>query len=329
MVSAIRILILVLYFIMVRYAYSDDQNSNISSVSTTINDDNYQKYLKYKKLEDKYRIMAEHYHKLSVDNKANTSSTNSGSSSSVKLNKISRSNNKSSVDNYKAIKEPWKGSSFGLGGSMTTGNSQTENLNVATNIKYNPIKRWENTLLFNYLYSIDTSDGSDSEVTVNNIKIDAKTSWDFSKENAIYGSVNYLKDEVGSYSNNWIESVGYQRNLYKTSNLNLNATLGPSLNQSQLQSDNDWSHGIGLQTTLNFSWNFSKNNSFAEKILTNYSYQDKAPNNLAYQSNSILSFKIYKNLNLQLQFQVNGNTWVEPGSKRVDTVTSTSITYIL
>ena len=67
-----------------------------------------------------------------------------------------------------------------------------------------------------------------------------------------------------------------------------------------------------------------------EDFIVNYSYQNNNtvnPNVFIYQSNSILSAKLYKNLSLQLQFQLNGTNVTQPGKQPITTITTTALAY--
>lgn len=45
-----------------------------------------------------------------------------------------------------AITEPWKGTNFGLGGTIATGDSATTNINALANVNYKPMEKWNNKL---------------------------------------------------------------------------------------------------------------------------------------------------------------------------------------
>lgn len=127
-----------------------------------------------------------------------------------------------------------------------------------------------------------------------------------------------------------MESLGYKRVLYKNDNMSLNITTGPSLTQNKLASTGcQFSSGIGAQSSLQYVWNFTEKTSFREEFIVNYSYQNNKvnPNVFIYQNNSILSANIYKDLSLQLQFQLNGTNLHTAGKKPITTITTTALTY--
>ncbi|WP_119343953.1 DUF481 domain-containing protein [Facilibium subflavum] len=221
-----------------------------------------------------------------------------------------------------AVAEPWKGTSFGLGGSMTTGNSASTNYNGNANLSYTPIIPWQNTLTMNYLYSRDDRDNGDG-VKTNKFNAFAKTSWNFDKNNGIYFSVNYLNNQLDTYSYILTESLGYLRQLYSNDNMTLSVSTGPSLTQQKVKQTGEFSNAVGWQSGLDYVWNFTDSSSFKQSFLVNYA----GDNGTTYQSNSSLSTQLYKNLALQFSFQVNGSSWASSGKKRVGTTTTTSLVY--
>ncbi|API85865.1 DUF481 domain-containing protein [Francisella uliginis] len=294
-----------------------------------------EKYLEYKKLAEKYKKLAEQSEPDNTttkeqDNTTASTETKTEAKPKAKSTKPEQKVLKDSKKEDKKEESPWKGTSIGLGGSIVTGNSATTNINVGININYNPTEQWQNNLLFNYLYSHDDTVSDKSGVRVNRAQLSAKTSWDFDKVNGVYGNLNFLRDELDIFSYVLMESGGYKRVLYKNDNMSLNLTAGPSLTQNKLASTGQFSNGVGAQSGLQYVWNFTENSSFKEDFIVNYSYQNNNtinPNVFIYQSNSILSAKLYKNLSLQLQFQLNGTNVTQPGKQPITTITSTALAY--
>ncbi|MED7788052.1 DUF481 domain-containing protein [Francisella sp. 19X1-34] len=310
-----------------------------------------QKYLEYKKLAEKYKKLAEQsdetakkeQDKVTPTTKANVEEkAESKKATQTTLKDNTKKKEAASKPNQEILKDtkkddkkdtsPWKGTSIGLGGSIVTGNSATTNLNVGININYNPSEQWQNNLLFNYLYSHDDNVSDKSGVRVNRAQLSAKSSWDYDKRNGVYGNLNVLRDELDVFNYVFMESAGYKRVLYKNDDMSLNLTAGPSLTQNQLNSTGEFTNGFGAQSGLQYVWNFTKKSSFKEEFIANYSYQNNNkvnPNVFIYQSNAILSASIYKNLSLQLQFQINGTNVSLPGKIPITTITTTAITYNL
>ncbi|QIW09165.1 DUF481 domain-containing protein [Francisella sp. LA112445] len=305
-----------------------------------------QKYLEYKKLAEKYKKLAEQSDDTAKEEQDKTTSTTKDNvADKTEAKKATQTTPKdntekkeeaSSKPKQEALKDdkkdtsPWKGTSIGLGGSIVTGNSATTNLNVGININYNPTEQWQNNLLFNYLYSHDDTVSDKSGVRVNRAQLSAKSSWDYDKRNGVYGNLNVLRDELDVFNYVFMESAGYKRILYKNDNMSLNVTAGPSLTQSQLNSTGQFTNGFGAQSGVQYVWNFTKDSSFKEDFIVNYAYQNNNtvnPNVFIYQSNTILSAKLYKNLSLQLQFQLNGTNVSQPGKLPITTITTTALAY--
>lgn len=280
-----------------------------------------EKYLKYKKL-------AEQQDNITKKECDSIPPTENGIED--KANTVDQTTSNNSKEDKKTINNPWKGTSIGLGGSIVTGNSATTNLNAGVSINYKPIEKWQSSLLFNYLYSHDDNVSDTSGVRVNRAQLSANTSWNFDKINGVYGNLNFLRDELDVFRYVFMESLGYKRVLYKNDNMSLNITAGPSLTQNKLASTGcQFSSGIGAQSGLQYVWNFTEKTSFREEFIVNYSYQNNKvnPNVFIYQNNSILSTNIYKDLSLQLQFQLNGTNLHTAGKKPITTITTTALTY--
>jgi putative salt-induced outer membrane protein YdiY len=293
-----------------------------------------EKYLEYKKLAEKYKKLAEQPDDT-ADKQQDTATPTTKENVEAKVEQSPAKSEEQATlkDNKKEEKKdnsPWKGTSIGLGGSIVTGNSATTNLNVGININYNPSEQWQNNLLFNYLYTHDDTVSDKSGIRVNRAQLSAKSSWDYDKRNGVYGNLNVLRDELDVFNYVFMESAGYKRILYKNDNMSLNVTAGPSLTQSQLNSTGQFTNGFGAQSGVQYIWNFTKDSSFKEDFIVNYAYQNNNtgnPNVFIYQSNTILSAKLYKNLSLQLQFQLNSTNVGLPGKLPITTITTTALAY--
>lgn len=138
-----------------------------------------------------------------------------------------------------------------------------------------------------------------------------------------------MRDELGFFRYVLMESLDYKRVLYKNDNILLNITVGPSLTQNKLASIGQFSSGLGAQSGLQYVWNFIEKTIFREEFIVNSYYQNNKvnPNVFIYQNSSILSANIYKDLSLQLQFQLNGTNLHTASKKPTTTITTTALTY--
>ncbi|GMN89167.1 DUF481 domain-containing protein [Francisella sciaenopsi] len=284
----------------------------------------------YQKEAQKYKELYEKYQKLAQEAKQKNYTNNDVINSKPKKSqvKISSDNNESKDTitpekqfDSEIVEKPWKGTNFGLGGTIATGDSATTNVNALLNINYNPIKPWNNKLFFNYIYSTDNRESKRS-VKINKSQVKAETSWDFNKKNGTYGRLTYLNDELSSYQYIFTESLGYKRNLFENKSMNLSATAGPSFLQSKKVNQGQM-NGFGMQATVNYVWNFTDKSNFKQNFLYNFDQTNKS----IYQSISALSVELYKDLSLQLTFQLDGTTLVAPGKHQINTITSTNIMY--
>ena len=160
---------------------------------------------------------------------------------------------KKSDTEYKFVAEPWKGTDFGLGGTIATGDSATTNVNAMSNISYNPFERWNNKAFLNYVYSTNDKRG-ERAVKINKTQIRGETSWDFTKKNAVYGRINYLNDELSTYDYIFTESVGYKRKVYENDaeTMRVELSAGPSFMQSKITGKDLKVNDPGFQATFDY-----------------------------------------------------------------------------
>lgn len=296
----------------------------------------------YQKEADKYKMLYEKYQKLADKTSKEKALEKTKNESSKKpeeqiLKKpeepkkeieISKKDIPSEKDlkKAKAVTEPWKGTDFGLGATIATGDSATTNVNVMSNISYKPFEEWSNKAFLNYIYSSNDRPG-ERAVKINKTQLRGETAWNFTKINAAYGRMTYLNDELSSYDYILTESFGYKRRVFENAaeTMNIELSAGPSFMQSKISGKDLQANEPGFQATFDYVWNFSDKSNFKQNILYNYDSKNKA----IYQSISALSVKLYDHFSLQLTFQLNGTTLVVPGKENINTITSTNIMYTL
>lgn len=294
-------------------------NDSFASTSSTDKEQS----IEYQKEADKYKKLYEKYQKLA--DKSNEAKPSKEAVATAKTTEATEAKPQDS-QTWEVIKDPWKGSDFGVGGTIATGDSATTNVNALIDIDYQPIERWNNKLFFNYVYSTNNS-GKSRRVKVNKFQARAETAWDFTKANGIYGRMSYLNDELSTYDFIFTESVGYKRRVYenKDKSMYLDVSAGPSFLQSRVTNGQFQANEPGFQATLDYAWKFTDKSNFKQNILYNYDQKNRS----IYQSISAVSVEVYKNFKLQLSFQLNGTTLVTPGKSNINTITSTNIMYTL
>ena len=284
---------------------------------------------KYKKLYEKYQSLADEVHQKKIAEKPRVKEEASDEPTKITLVEEvgDRSTRPKDLAKEKPVAEPWKGTNFGLGGTIATGDNATTNVNALENVSYKPMDQWSNNLFFIYVYSKDNRETTekDKRVKINKVQVRAETSWDFTKANGAYGRVTYLNDELSTYEYIYTESVGYKRNAYANESKTINASVsaGPSLMQSKITTSQVAANELGFQGTFDFVWNFADKSNFKQNFLYNYDQKNKS----IYQSISALSFQIYKDFSVQLTYQLNGTTVVDPGNSDINILTSTNIMY--
>ncbi|MFT4694199.1 MAG: putative salt-induced outer membrane protein YdiY [Francisella sp.] len=295
---------------------------------------NKEQNIEYQKEADKYKELYEKYQKLAneassekmEDKSTDKKLVKSTEKSSEEIPLASPVEEKKDSKAPEVVAEPWKGTDFGFGGTIATGDSATTNVNALANVSYQPMDEWKNKLFFNYVYSTNDQ-GKTRAVKINKSQVRAETSWNFTKVNAAYGRLTYLNDELSTYDFIFTESVGYKRRVYENEGKTMYVELsaGPSFLQSRVTNGQLEVNKPGFQSTFDYVWNFADKSNFKQNILYNYDQKNKS----IYQGISALSVELYKNFSLQLTFQLNGTTLVTPGKNNINTITSTNIMYTL
>lgn len=151
-------------------------------------------------------------------------------------------------------------SSIGAGLALTSGNTDTKNINASFTTKYDP----KTKLVFkaDALYLRGDSNGVKQ---VDKATADAREEYSFSDRTFAFGEVTYLRDPFKfiSYFIAPVAGAGYRLIKSDTRNLTIDGALGVERESNSVLGH---SSGGAAKTGENFDWSISKTSKITEKL---------------------------------------------------------------
>lgn len=197
---------------------------------------------------------------------------------------------------------------------LSSGNSDTENINARLSVVLNVSQKWKNEFGMEALYSEDSGDAS-----AERYEASARSDYNFSGFDFAYARARYENDRFAGYSYRFSESVGYGRYLLKSESFTLQLEAGPGMTQIKLN-DGETEEALILSVSGSFQWKFSKTAVFKEKITS-----DIAEGQAVTESIASVQTILVGNLALKATFTVREDSGAPPGVKRTDTRTSMTL----
>lgn len=151
-------------------------------------------------------------------------------------------------------------SSIGAGLAITSGNSDTTNINFSFNTKYDPKTRF--IFKADALYLRGEADG---ETLVDKSTANARGEYSLSDRTFLFGEVSYLRDPFKDI-NYFIAPVaggGYRIIRSDTRNLTVDAAAGAQIESNEFLGR---SSGAAIKAGENFDWTISPTSKFTQKL---------------------------------------------------------------
>lgn len=217
---------------------------------------------------------------------------------------------------------PLKGTQLGVGINGTTGSNNTSNIQANLLFNYKPSSGdvgWVFSAIgqYNYLYS--TTGG----VSQDHLYLQQSSYYMFNKYNGIFGQVSFLRDIPNGYEYTYNENIGYQLQLFKTDHQNLLFSFGPGVQEIKYTATN-----LASITQPAFLSQISYNLDITSLLSFNEQLQNiVTPRNSTLYSISSLTFAVYKNIGISLNYQFNYYSMPEPGKPDLTTVSGINIVY--
>jgi len=223
-----------------------------------------------------------------------------------------------------------------LGLILTSGNTETTTLKGAIKAKHE-MEDWINEYKLDGLFKedeVEKDDGSKETQRTNEkyfaeVKAGYKLNEEFSKL-VLAGS--HTSDYFGSFRNESVISVGYEKRLLNKSNMFLEAEIGPGYKYFEFPKDSTDNNGIDNsgetdgevigQGKVNFEWTITEYAKFTQTVGMEY-----GSTNTKTKSESALLTKINGSMQMKVGFNVTHNSDVDSDKENTDTETTLTLVY--
>ncbi len=234
----------------------------------------------------------------------------------------------------------WSGSGeFGF--ASATGNSRSQNVNAKLGLNQEN-EQWKNTFFVDALRSKSQQTVVDSagntikqfNTTANRYDGGASVGLKLDPRSYIVGAARYEHDDFGANLWQGIVSLGYGYIALKDERNELSFEIGPGYKRyrpadvelvvdgalvPQRQATQSEMVARGL---VNYKYKLTANTAFEDTLL-----MEAGSKNTYLQNDAGLAVSMTKKLALKVGFQVRHNSDVQPGTKKMDTLTTTNLVY--
>lgn len=237
------------------------------------------------------------------------------------------------AEEKKSDDEGWSGSGE-LGFAATSGNTQSENLNVKFNIKKeDPL--WKYVFYFNALRSKGEANGS-YDVTANQYETGASAGYKFDERSYLVGAARYQDDEFSPYAYQFVLSLSYGYTVLKNAQTEFFVEIGPGYRRLDPQPyqvisgdppitaevDPDPEDNFVGRGLVAYKHKFNDSTSFE-----NTSLVEAGSNNTYFQNDAGLSVSMSDRLALKLGYQIRYNSEVREGLDKTDQLVTTNVVF--
>ncbi|MGD2166991.1 MAG: DUF481 domain-containing protein [Gammaproteobacteria bacterium] len=211
-------------------------------------------------------------------------------------------------------RDPFEGSAS-LGYLSTSGNTDSENVNAAFSLKWQPS-------LWSHEFNVSAINAQTSGVTTAEARFaDYIARRDFGEKSYLFASADWESDRFSAYDNQLTETVGYGRHLIATERHTLDAEIGAGARQAELRSGLDQDESIA-RGALDYAWQISETAEFGQSLII-----ESGSSNTSTQSVSELRADIFGNVALVLSYRLRHNSDVPVGIEKTDRFTAISLEY--
>ncbi|MFW6081433.1 MAG: DUF481 domain-containing protein [Desulfosalsimonas sp.] len=221
-------------------------------------------------------------------------------------------------------KSPWQAEAE-LGYLMTSGNTETQNLNTKLGATREGT-RWRHNLHAEALYSSEEDeDTGDDETTSQKFLLSGKTNYKFSKASSAYLLGLYEDDRFSGYDYQATVSAGYARQFVKTDRMELSGEIGPGYRYSKLKDDeaSDEDEGeVILRVGGFFSYRLGEASVFSQEVSVAAGDEKTIT-----RSTTALRSRIAGNLAMKASYSIKHTSAVPPDTEKTDTETAITLVY--
>jgi putative salt-induced outer membrane protein len=207
--------------------------------------------------------------------------------------------------------------SVGFGYTESRGNSDSLRVTADTKLLYVTQGPWRYD---GNLLVVSREDSGDT--TEERYEGRATANYYWSKDDYLYGRLDWRKDNFGGVREEWVPSVGYGRVLLRNDRHDLRGELGGGYRFADL-SDGTREEGAAVSGGLKYRWTISESAEFFQNALVQWS-----SDNTFMESETGLRTLIVGNLTAKLNYIVRHNTDVPEGRANTDFFTTIGLEYL-
>ena len=209
----------------------------------------------------------------------------------------------------------WSGTGQ-LGFSMTSGNSDTENLSAGLALKRES-EKWVSDVSLDLLRA-----SSDDVDTAERFTINTKTGYKFDDNDYIYYGTRYDNDNFSGFDYTITTSVGWGHKFYDSEDSRLITELGLGYKTEALDIDRSENNGAVFSGKLDYMRQLTETTKFEDVLLV-----EAGDDNTFIQNDLGFSFKVSEKFAVKLAHQYRHNTDAPVGRDSTDTLVSANLVY--
>ena len=215
---------------------------------------------------------------------------------------------------------PWTGEGE-LGFTLTTGNTETQNLATKLAVGYR-LSQWEHTLKLNAFRAEDHS-----ELTAENYGLKWQSNYDLFKEEEqyLFGKFRYEEDRFSGFEYQSSLLFGYGHRVFNTEErgLNLEAGIGIGSHQKEFYGESESSDNQAIAYLgLNYRQKIGSHSEFTQELKV-----EGGSENVYSESLSGFKVSVTEKVALKLSLLIKNNSDVPPDTEKTDTVTAVTLVY--
>lgn len=208
----------------------------------------------------------------------------------------------------------WSGAAA-LGAIITSGNSDTRNINLDAKAK-NENAQWRH----NYFASA-LKTKSDGDKTADRFALGYKADYKLTSYSYLWGEVRYEEDDFSGFDSQLTGSVGYGRRVLDTAAATLDLELGIGQRKTDLSNGRDESDTV-IRGALFYVRNINETTIFTQDAIALV-----GDSNTSLDATSAIKTQLIGNLALEASLKLKYNTDAPAGRDDTDTTTALSLVY--
>lgn len=213
---------------------------------------------------------------------------------------------------------PWKGTDLQAGAVINSGNTNSQNYNVAANIKYT-YKKWVATEDTTY----QRASSSDKGTTADKFFTQGQLNFNFTEHNFVYTQANYTRDIFSGFTYVVNYSIGYGRRIpVMPASMTLDIFAGPGMRFDKESETDHQRTDASVQIGVNYAWNITQATAFDEQFQITM-----AKDNTNTSSKSALVTTLSTHLGFSINFLITNDSQPASGKQNVNTSTTLNLAY--